>query len=219
MRLRVHLLCLLSLALIVSCLMATACGGGGKNAAFPDEAALPTPLTPSGSPESTPQAVPTFDAGTELVEFRSPDKGYVLSYPKGWQVIAGPDTGIDTFVRSLPSGVVLAQLSVTCRQGMEGQGVLDLMRVTQGALKGFAQINLATATPIEIGGTAGKKLIFSATIGDIKEEQAVAYAVLGDCGWRVGLAAYDEGQLQQYLPLFDRIIASFGTTASAVPPG
>ena len=40
-------------------------------------------------------------------------------------------------------------------------------------------------------------------------EQVAAYVVKGDCGWRIGLDTYAPGTLQSFLPLFERILASF----------
>lgn len=191
-------------------LVAAACGGDEETVAPSDDSELALPPT-SASPASSPEVLPTFDPDTSLVEYRSPDKGYVVSYPEGWEVDAGPHTGIDTFLRGSASERIFAQLSVRCRP-RDNQTVNDLMRTSQAVLSRFGPINLAEATPIEIAGTEGKKLSFAVRVGDIDVEQVVAYAVQGDCGWRVGLAAYGKGQLEQYLPLFDRIIASFQPT-------
>jgi len=65
------------------------------------------------------------------------------------------------------------------------------------------------STPVELGGVPGKQVTYTLGISGFTVEQVAAYAVKGNCGWRIGLAAYGPGNLQSYLPLFERILASF----------
>lgn len=211
MTLRFRSWVVVGLALAALSLVATACGDGGEEAVAPSDGPESTSPASSASPSPAPGVLPTFDPDTALVEYTSPDKGYVIGHPEGWEVDAGPHTGIDAFLRGSAADRILAQLSVRCRPG-ENLTVEQMMRTSQAALSSLGRINPAGATPIEVAGTEGKKLSFVIKVADIDVEQVVAYAVKGGCGWRIGLAAYGKGQLQQYLPLFDEIIASFRTT-------
>jgi hypothetical protein len=189
---------LFKLAVLGICLLlvAAACGDGEQ------EAPLPTP-TP---PPSTPKPVPTVDPSVPLVEYRSPDMGYSMGYPEGWnvEVPSGPFTAFSWSLDGRP----IAQLSVMCTRG-ENQTVDGLIQEHARIVPQIARTALAESTPIELGGTAGKQLRYTTRVAELTIEQVAAYAVIGDCGWRIGLATYGPGTLEPYLPLFERIIASF----------
>jgi hypothetical protein len=189
--------------ILVGCLVLVACGGGqGQEATPTGEAGPPTPTAEAEPPEP----LPTVDPNVSLVEYHSPDKGYSISYPLGWQVDIQPDFA-DYFLWSTESGRPLAQLAVTCNEGALTPD--DLMRVDSAVAARMGGIDPASVVPVEIAGTTGKQLRYTVQTGPLSVEQVAAYAPGEKCGWRLGLASYGSGTLLPYLPLFQRIIDSF----------
>jgi hypothetical protein len=196
--------CFLKLAVVGSCLLlvaaAAACGGSGNV----------TPSSTAGpSPASTVEPLPAIDPSVPLVEYRSPDLGYSVSYPEGWDLNAEAGSPVAYFSWSL-NGRPIAQLAVLCNEGAN-QTVESLMQQDVDVLLlPQAGATMPTEpTPVELGGLPGKQVTYSTSFSGLTIEQVAAYAVNGDCGWRIGLATYGAGTLQSYLPLFDRIVASF----------
>jgi len=105
----------------------------------------------------------------------------------------------------------LAELIVSCYKG-ENQTPDGLIRQDAAAISsiGAGQIDPTRAVPIELAGIAGKQLIYTTSIAGFVIEHVAAYAVQGECGWRLGLSTYGQATLDDYLPLFQRMIASFG---------
>jgi len=192
----------LRLTLAGGCLLlaaaAAACGGGGQEA--PSSTASP-------SPASTPAPLPTIDPNVPLVEYRSPDPGYSVSYPEGWDLNFSPGAPVANFDWTVV-GRPIAQLTVTCFKG-QNQTVESLIQQDTAILGQYAGTVPTESTPVELAGVSGKQLTYTVGFGGLTIEQVAAYAVKGDCGWRIGLATYIPGTLQSYLPLFQRIIASF----------
>ena len=191
----------LRLVLAGGCLLLAAaiaaCGGGEQKA----------PLsTASPSPAPTPAPLPTIDPNVPLVEYRSPDPGYSVSYPEGWDLNASPGPLV-TFSWTLV-GRPIAQLTVLCNKGQD-LTVGSLIQQDAAILGRYGGTAPSEPTPVELGGVSGEQVTYTASLGGLTIEQVAAYAVKGDCGWRIGLATYSPGTLQSYLPLFQRIIASF----------
>lgn len=191
------------LAAAVACLLlvvaAAACGDGEEEPSLPTS----TPLPPS-----TPEVRPTVDPGVPLIEYRSPEGGYSLGYPEGWEELE-EQSGRDLAVFSWTlDGRPIAQLSVLCNRE-ENQTVESLLEGDAAIISGLGGGGLSEPTPIEVAGTAGKQVTYAMNFGGLAVEQVAAYAVKGECGWRIGLATYGVGSLRSYLPLFERIIASF----------
>jgi hypothetical protein len=174
-----------------------ACGGGGQKA--PSSSA-------SGSPASTPAPLPTIDPNVPLVEYRSPDPAYSVGYPEGWENVS-PGAPNPTFGWSI-EGRPIAQLTVYCTKG-QNLTVDSLIERDRAILGQYGATIPAEATPVELAGVSGTQVTYTVGIGGLPIEQVAAYAVKGDCGWRIGLATYVPGTLQSYLPLFQRILASF----------
>ena len=186
-------------------LFAACGGGGGQGEATPPAAANPTQAATPGE-GTTPVALPTFDADVPLVEFRSADKGYSLSYPQGWEVEASPGAPTDFFFWRVRDRR-LVQLQVTCNR--EALSADSLMLLDADFASNFGgNLNRAAAVPVEISGVEGKRNSYNISVGGMTVEHVVAYVVSGGCGWRIGLNTQGPGSLGPYLPLFDRILPS-----------
>jgi hypothetical protein len=191
------------LASITACLLllagAAACGDGEE------EEALSTTATPS------PRAVvplPTVDPDVPLVEYQSPDGGFTVGYPQGWEVVERATGGdIGTFAWSV-DGRPVAQLTVLCSKE-EDRTLDDLIERDTAIVANLGGKRASDPVPIDIAGIEGKQTTYKHGVAGLTIEQAAAYAVTEDCGWRIGLAAYGGGSLESFLPLFDRIVASF----------
>lgn len=185
---------------LVAVLFLAACGGHGDETATTPEAGLPT--VPAG-----PSELPAVDPNAPLVEYHSPEKSYSVSYPQGWQV--NTESGFaDYFLWSADDGRPLAQLAVTCNA--QALTLDDLISADAAVVARFgAGIDPSTIVPIQIAGTTGKQLMYTVPAGGLPVEQVVAYAPGEKCGWRLALASYGPGTLPAYLPLFQRIVASF----------
>jgi len=182
-----------------------ACGGHeGSGVSSPDTGGTATPAESTPSAVATPLVVPTIAPDIPLTEYRSPDKPYVIGYPQGWEVL--PTNVTDSFLWRLGSRPVL-QLAVSCYRGSDWTPE-KLIEQDAAAISALVHVDPARATPIEVGGLAGKQLRYSVRIEQLLIEHVVVYAVKGECGWRVGLNTFAV-PLAPYLPLFQRIIASF----------
>jgi hypothetical protein len=192
----------LRLLLTGGCLLlaaaAAACGGNGQEA--PSSTASPAPV-PTVAP------VPTIDPNVPLVEYSSPELGYSVSYPEGWTSNASSGSLLATFSLTL-AGRPIAQLTVLCSKGAN-QTVESLVMQDRVILGRYGAAMPTETTDVELGGVSGKQVAYTVGLGGLTIEQVAAYAVKGDNGWRIGLATYGAGTLQSYLPLFQRIIASF----------
>ena len=204
-RLWVAVVVVFSVALVIA-----ACGDSDEET----PAATSTVAPPTNGVTSTPEALPTVDPDAPLVEYESPEKGYSIDHPQGWEYRAGTGEKSDYFVQGTPEGRVFAQLSVTCETEAEvvpydltpdGLILRDAANVTP--LGG--EIDSRTAEPVQVGGVEGKTLRYSVSLSGLTIEHVVAYAVVGECGWRIGLNSFGTGTLDPYVPLFDRILESF----------
>ncbi|MGB6837470.1 MAG: hypothetical protein WBF66_07185 [Dehalococcoidia bacterium] len=157
--------------------------------------------------QATPQARPTPDPDVALVQYESPSAGYSISYPEGWEVAPQGSLG-DRFTWFSPGRAPLAEMIVSCYKG-ENQTPDGLIRQDAAAISGIGQIDPTRAVPIELAGIAGKQIIYTTSIAGFVIEHVAAYAVQGECGWRLGLSTYGQATLDDYLPLFQRMIASF----------
>jgi len=191
------------LAIAGACLLlvagAAACGDGEE------EAPIPTPVFLTPLP---PQAMPTVDASVPLVEYRSPDGGFSVSHPDGWtdlRNMSGPDFAVFSWTED---GIPIAQLTVLCNRG-ENQTVDSLIAGDAAISAQFSGGSTSDPVPIEVAGTSGKQVTYARNVSGLTVEQVAAFVVTGDCGWRIGLDTYVKGSLQSYLPLFERILASF----------
>jgi hypothetical protein len=174
-----------------------ACGGGEKT----------VPAETSTAAANGELPVPTVDPDIPLTEYRSADKGYTVGYPSGWEVNAGENLYGDIFFWNSESGRPLAQLTVSCNP--DALTTERLMEIDAAAAAQFGSVDTGSVTPVEIAGTEGTQMRYRTTVEGVAIEQVAAYAPGDECGWRLGLAAYGSGALEPYLPLFDRIVASF----------
>ena len=193
----------LRLAVAGGCLLlvaaAAACGGSEQEEA-PSSTAGP-------SPGAIVAPLPTIDPNVPLVEYRSPDMGYSVSYPEGWDTNASSGSPLAVFSWTV-GGRPVAQLTVLCNKG-ENQTAESLITQDASILPQVGAVMPEESTTVEVGGVSGKQVIYTTNFSGFTTEQVAAYAVKGDCGWRIGLAAYGAGSLQAYLPLFEQILASF----------
>jgi hypothetical protein len=194
LQLRVIVISGMALALMLAL---AACGG--------DEEAVPAETSTAATNGELP--LPTVDPDIPLTEYRSADKGYTVGYPSGWEVNAGEQLFGDIFFWNSESGRPLAQLTVSCNP--DALTAEALRRIDAAAAAQFGSVESDSITPIEIAGTEGTQMRYRTSVEDLVIEQVAAYAPGDECGWRLGLAAYGSGALEPYLPLFDRIVASF----------
>jgi len=175
-----------------------ACGGS--------EQGSPNEVSVTGTAEAQ-LPPPTVEADIPLVEYQSPDKGYTLGYPSGWEVEAGPDLFADIFARKSESGRSLAQLNVSCNK--DALTTEKLAGIDAAVASRYGAVDPSGVTPVEIAGTTGGQLRYRIGVAGTAIEQVAVYAPGDECGWRLALAAYGDGTLASYLPLFERIVASF----------
>jgi hypothetical protein len=177
----------------------TACGSNGQSA--PND-------QPSPGPTETTEPLPTVDPNVPLSEYQSPDKGYSVGYPQGWE--KGSVAGLlDLFVLKTESGKVAAQLTVECLQAEPDWTPETLMTVDAKAAKTAGQVQFGQSTDVEVGGVTGKVRRYSINVQGLTIEHIAVYIIRGDCGWRIGLNSFGQNTLAAYIPLFDRILASF----------
>ena len=189
----------------VIAVLAAACGGSES------EAPKPTPSgTPSGVLQTrTPPVLSTVDPNVSLVTYESAEKGYSIGYPEGWEIRPGSAAVGDFFVGRTEEGRILAQFGVT-RVEQENLTADVLIQKDVTNLVNFGgRIDPRTAVPITVGGVEGKQLRYFVHLGELTVEHIVAYAVVGEAGWRIGLNSYGSRTLDPYVPLFERIIESF----------
>ena len=175
---------------------AAACGGGSEEASV--STATPPPAVTVGP-------VPTVDAATPLTEYRSADPGYSIGYPEGWNVQT-PGGVFSVFTWST-DGRPIAQLTLLCDR--ETKTVDGLIIKDRQIIAGAGGSVPSEPTDIEVAGQPGKEITYEVTFGALTAEQVAAYVLSGDCGWRIGLETYGSNTREPYLPLFDRILASF----------
>ena len=184
--------------LLVLLVMAVGCNGGEQQGG----------ATPAEQ-FRTPVARPTYDANAPLVGFHSVDNGYTIGYPEGWEQDTPPAPGTDAFVWKI-GDTRLALLQVTCNPGLLSPEALMSADAEVASTFG-GRLDPSTAVPVEVAGVEGKLNTYGVSVGGLAVEHIVAYAAKGNCGWRIGLSSYGEGSLAPYLPLFNRIVASFRT--------
>lgn len=168
-------------------------------------------LQNGGQPTPPQTALPAVDPDIALVEHHSTHKGYTLSYPEGWRVMAGEEF-TDYFVWRAESGRTYAQVSISCRDpGDQASTPEQMVRFDAHAINelGAGRVSPSEATPLEVGGLPGRQLRYTHMLSGLKVQQVVAYAVSERCGWRISLAVYGDASMEPYLPLFQRIIATF----------
>jgi hypothetical protein len=186
-------------ALLGAAIVGTACGGGG------DEADQVTPTV------ATSLLRPTPDTNTPLIEYRSPDKGYVVSYPEGWEFDDSPQALGDAFVWRMADGTNVAQLVIT--RNADILTPEDLLKQDVSIISTYGgRIDPTQTRDVQVAGKTGTMALYATSLGGLPAEQAVVYFAGDDYGWRLGLTTYGGSSLPAFLPLFDRIIASFQFT-------
>jgi hypothetical protein len=187
--------------MLIGGLVVVACGGDEEpEATSTIEAGSPTPTV------QTPVVLPTLDPNISLVEYHSPDLGYSVSHPQGWELETEPGFA-DYFVWSTEEGRPVAQLVVSCNEN--ALTVDDLLLADSAVASRFGGFDPTSIEDVEIGGTTGKQVRYTVAVSSLVVEQVVAYAPGEQCGWRLALAAYQAGTLRNYLSLFEQIRASF----------
>jgi hypothetical protein len=190
-----------AVVLAAAVLLVGACGGDEENG----EAPSPGPTDTPGA-ATTVVPPPVVDPEIPLVEYHSGDKGYSIGYPEGWNVEVTPGGVTDAFSWTLDERR-LAQLQVTCNRELLTPD--SLMLADLGVASSFGgQLDPAAAVPVQVAGLQGKRNSYHLTVAGLVVEHVVAYVAHGGCGWRIGLNSYGSGNLQPYLPLFDRILAT-----------
>ena len=183
---------------------AAACGGSDKSGE-----PRPTQIsTPESDVVSTPGPVPTLDPNIRLVTYDSPDKGYSIDYPEGWQVEAAAVGAPDIFSWTTDEQGLMAQLTVGCTKG-EGLTPEDVMAENARLLGPYGVLDSTRATPVAVAGVTGEQLKYQSSVGAYAVDHVAVFFVIGNCGWRIGLSAPVTVGLDQFLPLFDRSLASF----------
>jgi hypothetical protein len=177
------------------------CGSGGSKEQPTEQPSVEPTQT------QTVETLPTVDPNVDLTDYRSPDKGYSLGYPQGWEKASVGS--LDQFLVKTESGKVAAQLTVNCLQAGSDWTPEFLMTVDASAAHIAGQVQLGQVTDVEVDGVAGKERRYSIDVQGLTIEHVAAYVIHGDCGWRIGLNSYGQGTLAPYVPLFDRILASF----------
>jgi hypothetical protein len=194
-------------------LLVAACGSGNEESG----PATPGGASPANGAAPTSAPLPTVDPSVPLVGYESRDKGYAIGYPEGWEIHPGSTDAADYFTWSLAGGQILAQLSVTC----ETEAAVAPYRLTPDGLilrdaanviPYGGEIDSRAAVPVRVSGVEGKQLVYAVHLGDLEVEHIVAYAVIGECGWRIGLNTFGAGSLAPFVPLFERIVDSFHTS-------
>jgi hypothetical protein len=190
--------------MLTSALVLAACGTGEEPQATATTTTAAGPPTPTA--QAPPAVSPTADSNVPLVEYHSPDLGYSISHPEGWELDVEPGFA-DYFVWSTDDGKPLAQLVISCNEN--ALTVDDLLNVDSAVAADTGGFDPTSIEDVEIGGTTGKQVRYTVAISGLVVEQVVAYAPGEKCGWRLALASYGSNTLSGYLPLFKRIVASF----------
>ncbi len=159
-------------------LLVVACGGAEKEtlAPAPGETSVANGETP------TPEVLPTVNPDVSLVTYESPDKGYSIDYPEGWEYQVGSMGLSDNFVWSTPEGRVLAQVSVMCEEGEGLTADSLLMKDAANVIPYGGVIDSRQAQPIQVDGVEGKQIRYFVSLAGVTVEQIVAYVVKGECG-------------------------------------
>lgn len=188
----------LALASVVA--FAAACGGNDGEPA--------TPVVEEPTPTIAP--FPSVDTNVPLVEFHSSGRGYTIGYPQGWKVDASPEAtgaGTDFFLWEIGTQRI-AVLQVTCNRQLLSPE--DLMHADASVASRYGgSLDVNAAVPVEVAGVEGRQNTYSLSVGGLTVEHVVAYLVHGECGWRIGLSTMGPGTRDPFIPLFERILASF----------
>jgi hypothetical protein len=207
MKTKVHWRLFFGLVVLGVLLGVAACGRGEESS---DVTPTQEGSTPGSGVVGTPGPVPTLDPNIRLVRYDSPDKGYSIEYPEGWQVEAAGIGAPDIFVSRMEGSRKVAQVSVACTKGV-GLTPDDLIEDNNRIIGGLGSvIDPTLASPVEVAGVTGKRGEYSTQVGAFAAEHVAVFFVVGECGWRIGLSIpVSAGDIDQFLPLFDRILASF----------
>jgi hypothetical protein len=192
-------------------LLLSACGSQGGPESSGQASPVPTGVVSTAIvPTAVPAVLPTVGPDVPLTVYESPNVGYSIGYPEDWWLQPAAAGG-DSFVRTTPEGKVAALLTVNCYKAEPGWTPEDLMTADAKAVGTVSPFHGTVPTDIEVAGVTGKerRYSFSPAATGFIIEHVVAYFISGDCGWRIGLASYGENTLDPYIPLFDRILASF----------
>jgi hypothetical protein len=188
------------LALVAVLGLAAACGSNGAEPA--------TPVVEEPTPTIAP--FPNVDTNVPLVEFHSSGRGYSIGYPEGWEVEASPEStgaGTDFFTWQVGAQRI-AVLQVTCNPDLLSPE--DMMHADASVASRYGGIlDVNAAVPVEVGGVEGEQNTYNLSIGGLEVEHVVVYLVHGECGWRIGLSTMGPDTRDEFLPLFERILASF----------
>ena len=187
--------------MVLSALVVVACGSGDDRTPGSSTA---TQTAGEGTAPASPIPDPTFP----LVEYVASDKGYALSYPEDWQIMAGPTQLADTYYYDSPDGRQLAKITVTCYEGSDWTAA-SMASIDAKIGVRLAGFNQGESREVQIGDVTGTMKSFSFRFNTFLVETVAVYAPRADCGWRVALNTWEPGASAVYLPLFERVISTF----------
>lgn len=179
-----------------------ACGSDGS-----PSASVPTPR-----PTPTPFEASRVDFERATGAFDS----YTIEVPAGWTV---EDTRFaggfgQEFVLN-HEGTRVAAIMVLCRVGATIESMMDQdQKVVHGLHGNYIK---ASAVQVVVAGTAARQLDYNVGLAGIPVNYRSVYLAREPCGWRLTLATFGAGLFDQYLPVFERAIASFEPKSFEVP--
>lgn len=166
----------------------------------------------------TPRPTPTpFDASR--VEFERATGGfdsYVIEVPADWTVEDRrfPGGFAQEYVLS-HEGTRVAAIVVHCRVGATIDSMMDQdQKVVHGLHGNYIK---ASAVQVVVAGLAARQLDYNVGLAGIPVNYRSVYLSREPCGWRLTLATFGAGLFNQYLPLFERAVASFAPKSFEVP--
>lgn len=166
----------------------------------------------------TPRPTPTpFDASrVEFERATGAFESYTIDVPAGWTV---EDTRFaggfgQEFVLN-HDGTRVAAIMVHCRVGTTIESMMDQdQKVVHGVHGTYIK---ASAVQVVVAGLPARQLDYNAALAGIPVNYRSVYLSREPCGWRLALATFGAGLFEQYLPFFERAVASFEPKSFEVP--
>jgi hypothetical protein len=184
-----------------------ACNGGGGSSSSDMTTCQPAQPVVFPTPENLP---------SDLAEYQSPERGYIVRYPIDWQAKANQasyqNISGDTFFSPAPIGDVRPNVTITCETipvGTDSRAYVDAKRAVLEQLIGSSP---NTAAQFQVDGKDAYGWEYKLTAQTTPEPQVLdkVEVLFADDrgGWSITLLVPD-GQVSNYQAIYDAMVASF----------
>ena len=217
------------LLVIAGAAVGIACGGGSKDAT-PSPAAVGTPqptmATPgpisgnqtvviggTAGPTRTPtpfsveqQTAVALGPNVPLVPFEDPEGRYTVSIPRGWTVAVNTHS----FSATLGGRPVAAVVGIFCAPDGNVDDMIASDQNTQQQI-GAGNLTLDRQAATQVDGVTAREVPWSGHFDllDVTIDHDWVYFEAKGCAWRIVLNTYPPAKIDDYMPMFRQMLASF----------